>query len=43
MNIKEQYKILEFGEYGDERGNLVVAEGNGKDIGRELHQYPVIQ
>ena len=32
MNIKEQYKILEFGEYGDERGNLVVAEGNGKDI-----------
>ena len=32
MNIKEQYKILEFGEYGDERGNLVVEEGNGKDI-----------
>ena len=32
MNIKEQYKILEFGEYGDERGNLVVAEGNGTDI-----------
>ena len=32
MNIKEQYKILEFGEYGDERGNLVVAEGIGKDI-----------
>ena len=20
MNIKEQYKILEFGEFGDERG-----------------------
>ena len=26
MNIKDQYRILEFGEYGDERGNLVVAE-----------------
>lgn len=32
MSIKEQYKILDFGEYGDERGNLVVAEGCGKDI-----------
>ena len=32
MNIKEQYKILEFGEFGDERGNLVVAEGSGMDI-----------
>ena len=32
MNIKEQYKIIEFGEYGDERGNLVVAEGSGRDI-----------
>ena len=31
MNIKDQYKILEFGEYGDERGNLVVAEcGEGE-------------
>ena len=42
MNIKEQYKILEFGEYGDERGNLVVAKGSGKDIpfeqsGENLH------
>lgn len=26
MSIKDQYRILEFGEYGDERGNLVVAE-----------------
>lgn len=26
MNIKDQYRILELGEYGDERGNLVVAE-----------------
>ena len=32
MSLKEQYKILDFGEYGDERGNLVVAEGCGKDI-----------
>lgn len=36
MNIKEQYKILEFGEYGDERGNLVVAEGGGQDIPFEI-------
>lgn len=36
MNIKEQYKILEFGEYGDERGNLVVAEGCGRDIPFEI-------
>lgn len=32
MNIKEQYRVLEFGEYGDERGNLVVAECSGKDV-----------
>lgn len=32
MDIKEQYQILEFGEFGDERGNLVVAEGDGYDI-----------
>ncbi|MBO5242234.1 MAG: FdtA/QdtA family cupin domain-containing protein [Lachnospiraceae bacterium] len=36
MNIKEQYKIIEFGEYGDERGNLVVAEGSGRDIPFEI-------
>ena len=24
MNIKDQYRILEFGDLGDERGNLVV-------------------
>lgn len=29
--IDEQYKILDFKEYGDERGNLVVVEG-GLDI-----------
>ena len=27
MNIKDQYKILEFGDLGDERGKLVVVEG----------------
>lgn len=26
------YKVLEFKEYGDERGNLVVAEGSGFDV-----------
>ncbi len=36
MNIKDQYKILEFGEFGDERGNLVVAEGDGMDIPFEI-------
>lgn len=30
--VSDQYRILEFGEFGDERGNLVVAEGSGKDI-----------
>ena len=27
MSIKDQYKILEFGDLGDERGKLVVEEG----------------
>lgn len=27
MSIKEQYRILEFGDLGDERGKLVVVEG----------------
>lgn len=35
MNIKDQYKILEFGDLGDERGNLVVVEG-AKDIPFEI-------
>ena len=26
--LEECYKILEFSEYGDERGSLVIAEGN---------------
>lgn len=36
MKLEEQYKILEFGEFGDERGSLVVAEGSGKDIPFEI-------
>lgn len=30
--IKDQYRVIEFGEYGDERGNLVVAECGGIDV-----------
>lgn len=29
---KEKYRVIEFKEYGDERGNLVVAEGSGFDV-----------
>lgn len=32
MKLSEQVKILEFSDLGDERGNLVVVEGNGYDI-----------
>ncbi len=32
MDIEEQYRIIEFGEYGDDRGNLVVAECGGVDV-----------
>lgn len=35
MNIKEQYRILEFGDLGDERGKLVVVEGD-QDIPFEI-------
>ena len=35
MNIKDQYKILEFDDLGDERGNLVVVEGE-QDIPFEI-------
>lgn len=31
-NLSEQYKILNFKEFGDERGNLVVIEGDGLDV-----------
>ena len=32
MALKDQYKIVEFADLGDERGNLVVIEGDGIDI-----------
>lgn len=32
MNLEEKYKIIEFADFGDERGNLVVIEGDGMDI-----------
>lgn len=32
MKLAEQYKIIEFVDLGDERGNLVVIEGEGRDI-----------
>ena len=32
MKLEEQYKIIEFADLGDERGNLVVIEGDGLDI-----------
>ena len=35
MSIKDEYRILEFAEHGDERGNLVIAEG-GQDIPFEI-------
>lgn len=35
MNIKDQYKVLEFGDLGDERGKLVVVEG-AQDIPFEI-------
>lgn len=41
--LSDQYKIVEFKEYGDERGNLVVIEGNGIhipfDIKRVFYMY----
>lgn len=35
MSIRDQYKILEFSDLGDERGNLVVVEGD-QDIPFEI-------
>lgn len=32
MRLKEQYRIIEFMDLGDERGNLIVIEGDGADI-----------
>jgi len=36
MQLADQIKILEFSDLGDERGNLVVVEGNGFDIPFEI-------
>lgn len=30
--LEDQFRIIEFKEYGDERGNLVVAEGDNIDV-----------
>ncbi len=30
--LKELYEVIDFNEYGDERGNLVVVEGSGRDV-----------
>lgn len=32
MNIQNQYHMIEFNEFGDQRGNLVVIEGDNYDI-----------
>ena len=32
MRIEDQYKLIRFKDLGDERGNLVVIEGEGMDI-----------
>lgn len=32
MKLSEQYKLIRFKDLGDERGNLVVIEGEGMDI-----------
>lgn len=32
LSLVEQYKLIEFADLGDERGNLVVIEGEGMDL-----------
>lgn len=32
LSLVEQYKLIEFADLGDERGNLVVIEGEGRDL-----------
>ena len=42
MNIYNHYKIIEFSEFGDEKGNLVVIEGNADipfEIKRVFYMY----
>lgn len=36
MKLGEQYKIIEFDDYGDDRGNLVVIEGKETGIPIEI-------
>jgi len=36
--LSEQVKVINFNEYGDERGNLVVAEGDGIDVPFDIHR-----
>ena len=36
MDLRAQYKIIEFADLGDERGNLVVIEGDKIDIPFEI-------
>lgn len=36
MRLSDQIEILDFSDLGDERGNLVVIEGNGWDIPFEI-------
>lgn len=36
MRLEEQYRLIEFVDLGDERGNLVVIEGEGMDIPFDL-------
>ncbi len=36
MANEGKYEVIEFKEYGDERGNLVVAEGSGMDVPFEI-------
>ena len=35
--LNELYEVIDFNEFGDERGNLVVVEGSGQDIPRSRH------
>lgn len=36
MKLRDQFRIIEFGEFGDSRGNLVVAECGGVDVPFEV-------
>lgn len=38
VNIREEVKMIEFPELGDERGNLVVVEGDGFGVPFTIHR-----